>query len=88
MPIVPIEVPSFLGGVSRVSQNARAPFEMEDVLNCDLNPTRGTDKRGGTEHVAGEVAQEELGVFDRTGPANTFWTTRTPLKRCIGFIHL
>ncbi len=87
MPIIPIEVPSFLGGVSRVSQNVRAPFEMEDVLNCDLNPTRGTDKRGGTEHIAGEGAQEELSVVDPTGTVYTFWINRSATEKFIGFIN-
>lgn len=87
MSIVPIEIPSFLGGVSRITQNGRAPFEVEDMLNCDLNPVRGTDKRAGTEHIPGQGAQEELSVTGASDIVYTFWINRSETEQFMGFIN-
>jgi hypothetical protein len=72
-----------MGGVTRVSQNQRLPFELEAQDNCDINTVRGTDKRAGTEHIAGEGAIEQLDITDPTNVMYTHWLNRSATERFV-----
>jgi hypothetical protein len=66
-----------MGGVSSVSQNQRSPIEMEAVDNCDIDLSRGLDKRAGTEMIEGPVGS--VGQLDVSGPTENmhfFWINR------------
>jgi hypothetical protein len=54
--------------------------------NCDINITRGVDKRPGTEHVAGEGTEEELDMDGAGNTVFTFWINRSETERFVGFI--
>jgi len=86
MPFAPISVPSFLGGVSRISQSQRLPFELEECDNVDMLPHRGADKRNATEHIAGEGAAEELDVAEPANTVYTYWIDRDENERFVVFI--
>lgn len=87
MPFANIRISSFLGGVSRMSQSQRVPFEFDAVENVDMLAHRGADKRTGTEHVAGEGTQEALDLADPTDTVYTFWINRSEDDRFVGFIN-
>jgi hypothetical protein len=77
-------IPNFFGGVSTVSQNQRAPIEVEAMENCDMNVVRGVDKRAGTLHVGGEGAGEWLDVTTVGTEVYTIWVNRSATERhCI-----
>ena len=86
MPIANIRIPSFMGGVSRLSQNQRTSFEMEAMDNCDMQPTRGTDKRNALEHIAGVGGTQEALNITLVADAFTFWINRSATERFIGFV--
>lgn len=84
--IIPIEVPSFAGGTSRVSPSKRTPIEMEDVDNCDNDLSRGTDKRAGTEHINCDGTTGAMAVVGPTNAMRKFWINRDTDERFVGFI--
>lgn len=86
MPVVPIRIPSFMGGVSRVSQSQRSAIEMEDMDNCDIDLSRGADKRAGTEHIDGDGTAGEIGVVGPTNDMHIFWINRDTDERFVGMI--
>jgi hypothetical protein len=78
------KVPNFFGGVSLVSQNQRAPIEVEAMENCDLNIVRGADKRAGTIVVGGEGAGEWLNTTFVGTEMYVIWVDRSATERhCI-----
>lgn len=87
MPIQPILIPSLMGGVSTVSQSQRLPIELEAMDNCDVNIARGTDKRAGSEHVAGDGSNENLNLSDVGDVMHVFWINRDTDERFVGFIN-
>ncbi len=76
-----IRIPNFFGGVSKVSQNARAPQECEAMDNCDMNVVRGVDKRPGTIHIAGEGAGEWLNATVVGDEVYCIWVNRSATER-------
>jgi hypothetical protein len=86
MPRQNIRIPAFTGGKTTVSQSRRAPHEFETMDNAEVDPTRGCDKRAGTEHVAGGGTREALDIAE---PGNTpfiFWIDRSATERFVGLI--
>jgi hypothetical protein len=86
MPIQNIRIPSLLGGVSKVSQSQRLPFELEACENGDINLVRGNDKRAGTEHIACSGSTDELAVVDPANVMHTFWIDRSSTEQWVAFI--
>jgi hypothetical protein len=78
---VNIPIPNFFGGVSKVSQNARAPQECEAMDNCDMNVVEGVDKRPGTIHIAGEGAGEWLDATLVGTELYCIWVNRSATER-------
>ena len=87
MPVISIRVPNFLGGVSRVSQSLRSPNEVEDMVNVELDPVRGAQKRPGSQFISGEGTRDELAVGDPTDDLHFFWIDRAEGERFIGIIN-
>lgn len=87
MPFQNIRIPSFLGGVSRMSQSQRAAMEVENCDNIDMLLHRGADKRTGTEHIAGAGTQEALDLEDPTDTVYTFWINRSATERFVIFVN-
>lgn len=86
MAVVPIRLPSFMGGVSRVSQPQRSPIELEAMDNCDIDLSRGIDKRAGTEHIDGEQSGD-LGIVGPTNDMHFFWIKRSATEQFVGMIQ-
>lgn len=86
MPVANIRIPSFMGGVSRLSQNQRTPFELEALDNCDMQPTRGTDKRNALEHIAGVGGIQEALDLTLAGNSFVFWINRSATERFVVFV--
>ncbi len=85
MPLANIRIQSLMGGVSRLSQNQRTPFEVEAMDNCDVQAIRGTSKRNPLEHIAGGGTQEGLDIT-LAGNAFMFWINRSATERFVGFV--
>lgn len=86
MPVVPIRIPSLMGGVSRVSMSQRSAIELEAMDNCDIDLSRGTDKRAGTEHIEGDGTTGSLNIVDPTNDRHYFWINRDVGERFVGMI--
>lgn len=87
MPVISIRVPNLLGGVSRVSQSLRSPNEVEDMVNVELDPVRGAQKRPGSQFISGEGARDELAVGDPTDDLHFFWINRAEGEQFVGIIN-
>ena len=83
MSTVPIRISNFLGGVARVAQSLRLPFEFEDMENVVLEPVRGAQKRPGTQFIAGEGTRSELTVEDPTNTLHISWINRAEGERFV-----
>lgn len=86
MPLANIRIPSLMGGVSRLSQNQRTPFEVEAMDNCDIQTTRGTDKRNSLEHIAGVGGTQEALNLTLAGNGFQFWINRSTTERFVVFV--
>jgi len=90
MPITTVRVPSFMGGVSKVSMAQRSAIEMEAMENVDVDLSRGVTKRAGTEHVTPSTDGDTNGclpVVDPTEDAHIFWINRSETERFMGIIN-
>lgn len=87
MPVISIRIPNMLGGVSRVSQSLRSPNEVEAMVNVELDPVRGAQKRPGTQFISGEGARDQLAVGDPTDDMHFFWINRAEGERFVGIIN-
>ena len=87
MPIQNIRIPSFMGGVSTVSQSQRSPVEVDAMDNCDVDLSRGVDKRAGTEHVEGDGSLGSLNVEGAGDEMHVFWINRDTAERFVGFVY-
>jgi len=92
VPVVPIRIPNLLGGVSRMAQSLRAPSEFEEMVNVELDPVRGAQKRPGTQLIIGKdtvgvpTTRSELPVNVPTNPLHFFWINRAEGERFVGII--
>lgn len=86
MPLANIRIPSLMGGVSRMSQNQRTPFEVEAMDNCDVQPVRGVDSRNPLEHIAGTGGTQEALNITLAGNAFMFWINRSATERFVVFV--
>lgn len=86
MPVVPTRLPSLMGGVSTVSPALRTAIELEAVDNCDVDLSRGLDKRAGTEHIDGDGSTGSLNIAGATNDMHFFWINRDTGERFVGMI--
>ncbi len=75
-----------MGGVSKVSQNQRFPFEVNAMDNCDIVPVQGVWPRPGTEHIAGVGGTQEALDVTLVADPFMFWINRSATDRFVGFI--
>ena len=90
MPINTVRVPSFMGGVSKVSMAQRSAIEMEAMENLDVDLAKGVTKRPGTEHVEPSADGDVNGclpVVKPTDDAHIFWINRSATERFVGIIN-
>lgn len=83
MTVIPIRIPSLMGGVSRVSMSQRSAIELEAMDNCDIDISRGVDKRAGTEHIDAAGTLGALDLVDPTNEMHFAWVNRDTDERFV-----
>lgn len=74
--MVPIKIPTLVGGVSRAAQSQRPPHVVEESDNTVLSVQEGTQNRAGTEFILGSQANGSLNVTSPTNAKHVGWIDR------------
>lgn len=87
MSMLPIRIPTLVGGVSRAAQSQRPPHVVEVADNVTLSLSRGAEKRAGTEFIlAAGGTGGSLNVTDPTNTKHVAWIDRDSSERFLVLI--